>query len=66
MAAPFFLFAKDPFAGFYEGKILGAKSYPLEHSPEVYGRVVKEGGTYKFDLLSAVSRVRNRIAAPPG
>ena len=54
MAAPFFLFAKDPFAGFYEGKILGAKSYPLEHSPEVYGRVVKEGGTYKFDLLSAV------------
>lgn len=54
MAAPFFLFAKDPFAGFYEGKILGAKSYPLEHSPEVYGRVVKEGDTYKFDLLSAV------------
>lgn len=54
MAAPFFLSAKDPFAGFYEGKILGAKSYPLEHSPEVYGRVVKEGDTYKFDLLSAV------------
>lgn len=54
LAAPFFLFAKDPFAGFYEGKILGAKSYPLEHSPEVYGRVVKEGDTYKFDLLSAV------------
>lgn len=53
-AAPFFLFAKDPFAGFYEGKILGAKSYPLEHSPEVYGRVVKDGDTYKFDLLSAV------------
>ena len=53
MAAPFFLSAKDPFAGFYEGKILGAKSYPLEHSPEVYGRVVKEGDTYKFDLLSA-------------
>ena len=51
MAAPFFLSAKDPFAGFYEGKILGAKSYPLEHSPEVYGRVVKEGDTYKFDLL---------------
>lgn len=54
MAAPFSLSAKDPFAGFYEGKILGAKSYPLEHSPEVYGRVVKEGDTYKFDLLSAV------------
>ena len=54
MAAPFFLSAKDPFAGFYEGKILGAKSYPLEHSPEVCGRVVKEGDTYKFDLLSAV------------
>lgn len=53
-AAPFFLFAKDPFAGFYEGKILGAKSYPLEHSPEVYGRVVKDDDTYKFDLLSAV------------
>ena len=40
MAAPFFLSAKDPFAGFYEGKILGAKSYPHERSPDVYGRVV--------------------------
>lgn len=55
LASPVLLLAKDPFAGFYEGKILGAKSYPLEYSPEVYAQIVKDfDGTYKFDLLSAV------------
>lgn len=55
IATPFLTLAKDPFAGFYEGKITGAKSYPLQDSPEVYGRVVKNAdGTYKFDLLSGI------------
>ena len=52
---PFSALAKDQFAGFYEGKILGAPDYPLRHSPEVYGQIVKEkSGTYRFDLLSSV------------
>ena len=51
----FFALAKDPFAGFYEGKISGAKFYPLKDSPEVYARIVKNAdGTYTFDLLSGV------------
>lgn len=55
IATPFLTLAKDPFAGFYEGKITRAKSYPLQDSPEVYGRVVKNAdGTYKFDLLSGI------------
>lgn len=55
LAAPLFVFAKDPFAGFYAGKIEGAKFYPLEHSPEVYARIVRQDdGKYKFDLLSGV------------
>ena len=57
IATPFLTLAKDPFAGFYEGKITGAKSYPLQDSPEVYGRVVKNAdGTY-----TVIMRINNDI-----
>ena len=27
---------KDPFVGFYQGEIIGAKGYPLGHFPDVF------------------------------
>ena len=45
---------KDPFVGFYQGEIIGAKGYPLGHFPDVFVEMYKGPNGYRFKLLSQI------------
>ena len=45
---------KDPFVGFYQGEITGAKGYPLGNFPDLFAEVYKGPNGYRLKLLSQI------------
>ena len=45
---------KDPFVGFYQGEISGAKGYPLGNFPDLFAEVYRGPDGYRLKLLSQI------------
>ena len=42
---------KDPFVGFYQGEIVGAKGYPLGNFPDLFAEIYKGPNGYRLKLI---------------
>lgn len=45
---------KDPFVGFYQGEIVGAKGYPLGNFPDLFAEIYKGPNGYRLKLISQI------------